>query len=34
LFKTNTNFKVDKVGFSPNPDDYMTPIKTIWLKEL
>ena len=34
LFRTNTNFEVDKVGFSPNPDDYMTPIKTIWLKEL
>jgi ADP-ribosyltransferase exoenzyme len=34
LFKTGTNFKVDKVGFSPNPDGYMTPIKTIWLKEL
>jgi hypothetical protein len=34
LFNTGSNFKVDKVGFSPNPDDYMTPIKTIWLKEL
>ena len=27
-------FKVEKVGFSPNPEDYMIPIKTIWLKEL
>ncbi|SPE77504.1 ADP-ribosyltransferase exoenzyme [Flavobacterium columnare] len=34
LFKTGSIFEVNKVGFSPNPDDYMTPIKTIWLKEL
>jgi ADP-ribosyltransferase exoenzyme/Fibronectin type III domain len=34
LFKTGTNFKVNKVGFSPNPDDYETTVKTIWLKEL
>ncbi len=33
LFSTGTVFEVKKVGFSPNPDDYMTPIKTIWLKE-
>ena len=34
LFKSETIFKVEKVGFSPNPEDYMIPIKTIWLKEL
>ena len=34
LFKSETIFKVEKVGFSPNPEDYMVPIKTIWLKEL
>ena len=34
LFKSETIFKVEKVGFSPNPKDYMIPIKTIWLKEL
>ena len=34
LFKSETIFRVEKVGFSPNPEDYMTPIKTIWLKEL
>ncbi len=34
LFNVGTRFQVDRVGFSPNPDDYMRPLKTIWLKEL
>jgi hypothetical protein len=35
LFKTGTQFEVLKVGQSANPaDDYMSLIKTIWMKEL
>ena len=34
LFKSETGFKVENVGYSPNPDDFMTPIRTIWLTEL
>jgi len=34
LFKSGTGFNVDNVAFSPNPDDFMTPIRTIWLQEL
>ena len=34
LFKTQSEFKVTKVGYDYNPDDPMKPIKTIWLKEI
>lgn len=34
LFKSNTSFLIDDIRMSTSPEDYMTPIKTIILKEL